>query len=420
MEFFLDVTFGFAFFYPLLMAYIWMTGAIMYYRRFESKQPTYNQPPKLSIYPMVSILVPCFNESKHARSTFEALVELDYPNYEVIAVNDGSSDDTGSCLEDLARDMPRMRVVHLATNQGKAKALKSAAMAAKGEFFVCIDCDAILDHYAVTWIMTQFINNPRVGAVTGNPRIRNRATFLGRIQVGEFSAIIGLLKRAQRVYGRVFTISGVIGGFRRTALHRVGYWSSDTQTEDIDISWNMQLSYLDVRFEPRALCWILMPETIRGLYKQRLRWAIGGGQVIKKYFGRLCAWNSRRMWGVFAEYCLSILWSYSMLIVLLAWVYETAEHLYRGNIHDLNLSLAPQWQGALLGITCLLQFAISLYIDRRYDHKLFHVYLSVIWFPIFYWVLNWVVAFMGFPKAMLRRRTANGGKWVTLDRGVST
>ncbi len=416
LELLLDYAFEYAFFYPLVMAYIWMTGALIYYTRFEMGWPTYDQPPDLPVYPLVTILVPCYNEGPNAKHTFGALKELHYPNYEIVAINDGSSDDTGQVLNSLARHIPQLRVVHLATNQGKALALRSGAIAAKGEYLVCIDGDAILDHYAVTWITDHFINSPRVGAVTGNPRIRTRTTLLGRIQVGEFSAIIGLLKRAQRVYGRVFTISGVIGAFRRRALHQVGYWSEDTLTEDIDISWKLQLNYWDIRFEPRALCWILMPETLRGLLKQRIRWAIGGGEALKKYFRQIFSWKARRMWGIYIEYIFSILWAYTMLVLILIWLV--------GFLVDLpfdlpGLSLHPQWPGVILGLTCLLQFGVSMFIDRHYDYKVFRSYLSTIWYPLFYWTLNWIVSVVAFPQAIFLRRRGKRGRWVTTDRGIT-
>src|SRR5690606_14590126 len=150
------------------------------------------------------------------------------------------------------------------------------ALAARSEYLVCIDGDALLAEDAVAYLVAPLIENPRVGAVTGNPRIRTRSTLIGRIQVGEFSSIIGLIKRTQRVYGRVFTVSGVVAAFRRSALDRVEYWSPDMITEDIDISWKLQLDHWSIFYEPRALCWILMPETLRGLWKQRLRWSRGG------------------------------------------------------------------------------------------------------------------------------------------------
>ncbi len=419
IAFITNVAHYFAFLYPLTMAYVWMAGAVLYYFHYERGKPNYNQPPELPAYPLVSILVPCYNEAKQLKTTFHFLSELHYPNFEVIAINDGSGDDTGTILNQLAREMPRMRVVHLAENQGKAAALNCGALAANGEFFVCIDCDAILDHYAVTWIMWHFLNSPRVGAVTGNPRIRNRSTFLGLVQVGEFSAIIGLLKRAQRIYGKIFTVSGVVAAFRRSALHQIGYWHSDTATEDIDVSWRLELNHWDIRFEPRALCWILMPETFRGLFKQRLRWATGGTQAMKKYGRLMKDWRSRRMWGIYAEYSLSVLWSYTMLAIVVKWLYDVAAALYLGNYYDINLAVLPEWQGALLGVTCMLQFALSLKIDSRYDYKLGWVYLCTIWYPLFYWILNWIVSFLAFPRALFGKSAEQGGHWITTDRGIA-
>ena len=76
-------------------------------------------------------------------------------------------------------------------------------------------------------LVAPLIDNPRVGAVTGNPRIRTRSTLIGRIQVGEFSSIIGLIKRTQRVYGQVFTVSGVVAAFaaRRWTGSATGAWT---------------------------------------------------------------------------------------------------------------------------------------------------------------------------------------------------
>ena len=140
---------------------------------------------------------------------------------------------------------------------------------------VCIDGDALLDPQALRWIARAF--PPRhVGGVAGNPRIRNRTSLLGRLQVGEFSSIIGLIRRAQTIYGRLFTVSGVICAFRKRALEEAGWWSPRTITDDIDVTWRVQLAGWRVVYEPNAIVWILMPETLRGLWKQRLRWAEGG------------------------------------------------------------------------------------------------------------------------------------------------
>ena len=282
---------GYSFYYPLTMSFIWIFGGIYYFLRLERKAPRPFDPPKLDAWPRVTLVVPCHNEAENIRDTIAALSNQDYPDFEIIAIDDASTDDTGRILNALLRIYPNLRVLHFPANQGKAMGLRMAALAADSDFLVCIDGDSLLDRHATRWLMWHMVTGPRVGAVTGNPRIRNRSTLLGRLQVGEFSSIVGLIKRAQRIFGRVFTVSGVIAAFRISALHQVGYWSTDVVTEDIDISWRLQMNFWDIRYEPNALCWILMPETLRGLWKQRLRWARGGAEVAWRYMRQLLDWR---------------------------------------------------------------------------------------------------------------------------------
>src|SRR5690606_24541258 len=306
----LFAVFQFAFFYPLVMAFFWMSGGLYYFFRRERNTRHRADPPPMAEMPFATILVPCHNESEDVADTMAAALSQRYRDYEVIALNDGSKDDTGARLEALAAQHPRLRVLHLSQNMGKANALRMGALAARSEYLLCIDGDAMLEEHALHWMVYHLTSGPRVGAVTGNPRVRNRSTLLGRLQVAEFSSIIGMIKRAQRVYGRLFTVSGVIAGFRRTALHRVGYWADDMVTEDIDISWRIQHDHWDIRYEPNALCFILMPETLRGLWRQRLRWAQGGVEVLLRHGLSMLKWRKRRMWGVLAEYVLSVVGAY--------------------------------------------------------------------------------------------------------------
>jgi len=405
----------FLFYYPLLMAYLWMVGAIYYYKHWESgKDHLIDQPPVLSEYPPVSLVIPCYNESANIRESITYLKDHNYPSYDIIAVNDGSSDDTGQILDDLAKEIENLRVVHLATNQGKAVALRTAALMSPNEYLVCIDGDALLDKNATSWIVQHFINGPRVGAVTGNPRIRTRSTMLGKIQVGEFSAIIGMIKRAQRVYGRVFTVSGVVAGFRKSALQNVGYWKLDTVTDDIDISWCLQLNHWDIRFEPNALCWVLMPETIKGLLQQRIRWAQGGMEAFIRYGRSVLTWRRRRMWGVWLEYFTSVIWSYTMAItlvlMLLAYFIDVPSQFESDSIFF-------GWNSVILGITCLLQFFVSLVIDSKYEKGLSRYSYWMIWYPLIYWILNVITTVIAVPKAIFKRK-GKRGVWASPDRGL--
>ena len=396
---------GFVFFYPLFMSGLWMAGGLYYWWHWERHWAwgARREAPALAGNPLVSILVPCYNEADNGEDTLLAALNQNYPHIEVIAINDGSSDGTAQMLDRLAAQHERLRVVHLAQNQGKAMALRMGALAARSEY-LCIDGDAMLDPDAAAYLVAPLIDNPRVGAVTGNPRIRTRSTLIGRIQVGEFSSIIGLIKRTQRVYGQVFTVSGVVAAFRRTALDRVSYWSLDMITEDIDISWKLQRDHWSIFYEPRGLCWILMPETLRGLWKQRLRWAQGGAEVFLKNLRSIWNWRHRRLWPLMAEFCLSTAWSFAFAISVLLWLVSQVVAL-PNNMHIASL-LPPAFTGMMLAVVCLLQFAVSILIDRRYEPGLARSLYWVIWYPLAYWMVSLLTTLVSFPRSCCAGRSA--------------
>jgi len=400
----------FVFSYPFFMAYVWMSGALYYFFKWEKKEVDLVDPPNLKSFPMVSVIVPCYNEADHIEEVMEHLHRLKYPNYEIIAVNDGSSDDTLKILERLMLQSDKLRVVNFVKNQGKATGLNMAAMVSNAEILVCIDGDSILEPEAIGWMVRHFQENPRVGAVTGKPKIRNRSTILGKLQVGEFSAIIGMIKRTQSIYGKIFAVSGVVTAFRKTALHDVGYWSTNMSTEDIDVCWRLQIRHWSVRFEPHALCWILMPETIRGLWKQRLRWSQGGSEVLMRYPQIFDYKKQRTMWPVYIEYMVSILWAFSLIAALVLWVAGVTP------VFPLAIDNGSVY-GMMLGVTFMLQFLVSFYISTHYEKGLFRNYFWLVWYPIVYWMLIASVSVVGFFKALFRDTKAQA-VWESPDRGV--
>lgn len=404
-----DLYFGFAFFYPLFMAWIWIAGGIWFYFKREYRQNDFPEPSEEGC----SIIIPCFNEEEQAHATIRYAMQTQYPLFEVIAVNDGSSDKTAEILDELAAQYPKLRVVHLAENQGKAYALRAGTMVSQYEFLVCIDGDALLHPHAVFWMMHQLTSYPRVGAVTGNPRIINRSSILGKLQVGEFSSIIGLIKRAQRTYGRIFTVSGAIAGFRKTALDRIGYWRDDMITEDIDVSWRLQFDHWDLQYVPKALCYIYMPETFKGLWKQRLRWSQGGVEVLLAYVRKMFKWRLRRMWPIAIEAMISIAWAYVIFGIFLLYLYGL---FFPVPTEWYIQTIIPQWYGVILGVTCLIQFLVSLAIDHQYDKsRTFRTYFWVIWYPLFFWILMMLTSVVSLPKTIFKKQKR--ARWVSPDRG---
>jgi len=407
------VLLAYVFLYPLVMSFAWSIGAVVFYFLYE-RHPhrIVNQPPVLANYPMVAILVPCFNEEANARETITALMELQYPNFEVLAINDGSTDRSAEILNSLVAEFPRLRVIHNLQNQGKAVGLNTAAQLTQAEILLGIDGDARLDPWCLHWLVRHF-EEPVVGAVTGNPRVRTRSTLLGRIQVGEFSAMIGLIKRAQRSIGLVFTVSGVIAAFRRSAVRDIGFWSPDKLTEDVDITWRLHLAGWEVRFEARALCWILMPETLRGLWRQRLRWAMGGMQVVFSNWRKL--WRRPRLWMVFGEYSMSLMWAIGIAVLVFYRLIDLL--LYQADLQSVPI-LFIGWTGLVLSTVCLMESLLGIALDHPYDRGLAKNFFWMIWYPIVYWMLVSSTAVCALP-ALLLRKTGERAKWISPDRGIS-
>ncbi len=401
----------FIFYYPLTMSIAWTVGAIFFFLRREAR--AIQQPPVLAEYPFVSVLIPAHNEQGAIRNTVLSVLASDYPNFEVIVVDDGSKDETPQILRQLATEHPRLRTIVMETNVGKPSALRCGAMACNGEIIVSIDADAYLDEHAIRWMVSHFVSGPRVGAVTGNPRVRNRTSLLAKIQVGEYSSVIGMIKRTQRILGKVLTVSGVVVAFRRRALFEIGLWDFDMITDDINITWKMEKKFWDIRYEPNALCWILVPETLGGLWKQRVRWAQGGIEVIRRHTDIWTDWRQRRLWPIYIEYVISVLWSYTYVIFGIMWLISLIiPHPFP------VVKIFPEWKGTVLVALCLIQSGVAMFIDRRYEKTILWYHFWVIWYPFIYWIIAALAVVKAAPRGLFRRM-GQRAVWKSPDRGLS-
>jgi biofilm PGA synthesis N-glycosyltransferase PgaC len=403
--------------YPLVMALIWVGLALIFAWWREWGEAGLALPAEGCLGPPVSVLIPCFNEGANLSETLAAALRIEWPEWEVVAIDDGSSDDTGDQLDAWAAVEPRLRVIHLARNQGKALALRAGALLARHEWLVCIDGDALLEPSAVAWMVRHLQEDPRVGAVTGNPRIRNRTTLLGRLQVGEFAMIVGLIKRAQTLLGGLFCVSGVVAAFRRSALHEVGYWNPERLTEDIDITWRLQRAGWRVCYEPRALVWILMPESLRGLWKQRLRWAEGGVQVLLANLDLLVRPRQWRLLPFLVEPLLSLLWAWSIVAAGLLAALAPLREGWPAALGTLPALVLPHGLALALLPACALQFGVSVWLERPYDRGLARNGIWMIWYPLVFWLITFSAALVSLPRALARREGARA-RWVSPDRGV--
>jgi biofilm PGA synthesis N-glycosyltransferase PgaC len=390
--------------YPLVSSGVLVLVSMLYYLRRE-RTPEKIKPLLDPEYtPPASVVIAAYNESEHIEATLDGILAIDYPDFEVIVIDDGSSDDTSARVLPYVRD-GRVRLVRKLGNEGKAMALNDGLRCARGEIILVMDADAIPDPQILHFVAPHF-KSPRVGAVTGNPRVLNRDTLLSKLQAIEFTAIISLQRRAQRVWGRILTMSGVVGAFHRSALFDAGLYSPDMATEDIDLSWKLQLRSWDIRYEPRAVVWMRVPATLKGLWRQRLRWARGLAQVLRRHGAEAMVWRRRRLWPLVIESWLSIGWAYCFVVLTSLWIF-----CYAVGYPPVGASPIPNWWGMLIGTMCLLQLLTGVLLDRRYDRRIPVYYFTAVFYPLMYWIIMAIVTSIATPGAMLGLRKAEPVRW---------
>lgn len=231
-----------------------------------------NRPVASGTVPKVSIVIPAFNEEKVIAASIQSALASDYPNFEVVVVDDGSSDSTIS--EVLRFSMkPNFRII-TQPNQGKWSALNRAIMQLDSEIAVCLDADTQMQPDAVSRLVRHF-SNPKVGAVAGKIMVGNRVNLLTRLQGLEYATSQNAERMAYDALNGILVVPGAIGAWRVQALQEAGMYRADTLTEDSDLTISVNRCGYRVLYDETARAWTEAPETVRQLLAQRLRWSLG-------------------------------------------------------------------------------------------------------------------------------------------------
>ena len=375
--------------YPIFTSAIWVATSIAFFFRRERRRRWILVRP--GYRPKVTVLLSAYNEEDHIEATIEGVLAIDYPDYEVVVVNDGSTDSTVEKIKPYA-DRGDLRLIHKTMNEGKAMALNDAIPHTQGEIILIIDADAVPDRHILKKMVPHF-QSSRVGAVTGNPRVANRSSLLSKLQAIEFTSIVSLQRRGSRIWGKMLTMSGVVGAFDRNVLLDAGLFAPEMATEDIDLTWKIQLKFYEIRYEPQAIVWMRVPTSMGGLWRQRKRWALGLSQVVRRHASSVSAWRARRLWPVLAECLLSILWAYAFVGLTILWAVS-----YVAGYPPVGASPIPNYWGMLIGTMCLIQLLVGVILDWRYDRNLPWYYLFAVFYPLVYWIFMAIVTVVATPS----------------------
>ncbi len=254
----------------------------IYQKRQEIKH--FNAP---GYFPSLTVLIPAYNEEKVIRRTLESVLEASYPDKEIIVVDDGSKDMTYRIAQDFISQ--GVKVIHR-PNGGKATALNHGLLFARGEIIVIVDADSQICKNTLVELVKPF-RDPDVAAVAGNIKVLNREKLLAKCQALEYIASINIYRRALDVFGSVTVVPGALGAYRRESLVSGGVYDNDTLVEDFDVTIKALKSGKIVQASTSAISYTEAPQTIKDLYKQRIRWCRGNFQAVWKH--RDAIYNSR-------------------------------------------------------------------------------------------------------------------------------
>ena len=283
------------------------------------------------LHPLVSIVVPAYNEELTIVASIHALLALDYHPRELVIVNDGSADDTLSLLQrtfqlvsaPLAFDQPLpsaqvrgiyrsvsesdLVVVDKANGGSKADAVNAGINAASGTLVLVIDADTVLEPDALSRAVLPFLEDPATVATGAGVGIANGCRIEGgrvidialsrswfaRFQAVEYMRAFLLFRLACAAENAVVIISGAFGLFRRDAVIAVGGYDKTAIGEDMDLTIRMQRHYrarrepVRIAFDPNTLAWTQAPEDWASLRSQRYRWRRGLLQSLWRYRGMI-------------------------------------------------------------------------------------------------------------------------------------
>ncbi len=275
--------------YGLLMLFSFMEHLEYQVKKRQQKEPNAHDDASL---PMISLIVPAYNEGPVIEAAIRSLLKLDYPNYEVLIVDDGSTDDTYEKALAVARQSPVISVrVISKRNGGKADALNTGITSARGEFVLNMDGDTKLSRNTLRACIRHF-DDPRIGAVAGNVKVLNRENIWTRVQALEYVEGLAMARKAQSFMRSVNIIPGPLGMFRKSVLQQVGGYDHDTFAEDCDLTLKMLMRGWHIAYEPTAIAWVETPSGLLDLLKQRYRWTRGILQAMRKHSSAL--WQPRK------------------------------------------------------------------------------------------------------------------------------
>ncbi len=326
--------------------------------------------------PLVSVVVPAYNEEKVINGTIESLLASDYLNFEIIVVDDGSTDGT---FESVMRQFDGLNNVSVfkKNNGGKAEALNFGWRKAKGEVVIALDADTLFTPQTIGALAHRFAD-PTIGAIAGNAKVGNRINVVTKWQALEYVTSQNFDRRAFASLNCITVVPGSVGAWRRSVLEEAGGFSSDTLAEDQDLTIQVRKLGYRIGYEENAIALTEAPDSLRNLAKQRFRWSFGTLQCMWKHKNALL--NPK--YGTLGSIAMPNVWIFQVLFPLISPVMDllfvwtmagalitSLEHQQEYAHTPTNLNEVLFYYALFLAVDWFGAFAAFL-MEKREDKKL--------------------------------------------------
>ena len=234
--------------------------------------------------PKVTVIIPAYNEGAMVEKAIYSVAASDYPadRLEIFCIDDGSQDDTWEYIDRAANRFPGLiQAIRFPANRGKREALYAGFKRGRGDYFVTVDSDSVIQPDTLKQVVAPLVQNPKIGAVAGNVKAYNRhANLLTRMLWVRFVLSFDFLRATQSMYGFVFCTPGALSAYRREAIWPVlENWRQQTFLgRACTIGEDRAFTNLVLRqgyhtfYQRSAVVYTMVPETYRGLCKMFLRW----------------------------------------------------------------------------------------------------------------------------------------------------
>lgn len=388
-------------------------GGYIYYLRSEREVMSSEN----TDYPFVSVLVPAHNEAIVIVKTIQSLLRFNYPadRYEIIVINDNSSDNSAVLLQKLKEQNLNRQFTIINTDvtnggKGKSNALNIGLKQCRGDFVAVYDADNTPERDALRYLMNDLIANPKLGAVIGKFRTRNRHVNL----LTKFINVETLSHQWMSQAGRwqllhLCTIPGTNFIIRRDLLETIGGWDTKALAEDTELSFRVYMNGFLIKFQPKAVTWEQEPERLSVWFKQRSRWVKGNIYVILK--------NVRLLFNKKAKKIRFDILYYIAIYFLLVFSLVASDLLFLLNLSG-YIHTSVTGIGAILWLIAILLFVIGTYITvttEKDEMNLTNVFVVLLMY-LSYCQMWLVVAVYGFGSYFIDKLFRHEIKWYKTER----